>query len=96
MIKSKHNIIVFLFFLIMTNKVHADKFFMMIFKNPGGWKILLMMQWWISKGSISFSEQDGKNIALLSGKVSTENNGGFIQIRKKIENNDLKMHAMSK
>ena len=42
----------------------------------------------VSKGSVSFSEQDGKNIALLSGKVSTENNGGFIQIRKKVSGLD--------
>ena len=86
MIKSKHNIIVFLFFLIMTNKVHADKIFHDDFQNPGGWKYISDdVMGGVSKGSISFSEQDGKNIALLSGKVSTENNGGFIQIRKKLK-----------
>lgn len=91
MIKSKHNIIIYFFFLIMTNKVHADKIFYDNFQNPADWRYISDdVMGGVSKGSVSFSEHDGKNIALLSGKISTENNGGFIQIRKKIENNDLK------
>ena len=62
----------------MQTKFSRDDFFYKIrwlsyISDDNGWSI---------KAAFHFSEQDGKNIALLSGKVSTENNGGFIQIRK--------------
>ena len=37
-----------------------------------------------SSGKVVFRNQNGMNYAHLSGTVTTENNGGFIQIRKKI------------
>ena len=38
-----------------------------------------------SSGKVVFRNQNGMNYAHLSGTVTTENNGGFIQIRKKIK-----------
>ena len=43
----------------------------------------------ISKGGVEFNLVDGDVHALLSGNVSTENNGGFIQIRRELKNIDL-------
>ena len=35
----------------------------------------------ISTGQMTFVTEEGRNHALMTGRVSTENNGGFIQIR---------------
>ena len=43
----------------------------------------------ISDGGVEFNLVDSNVYALLSGNVSTENNGGFIQIRRELENIDL-------
>ena len=43
----------------------------------------------ISKGGVEFNLVDSNVYALLSGNVSTENNGGFIQIRRELKNIDL-------
>ena len=40
----------------------------------------------ISSGQLSFSLDDNANFARMVGKVSTENNGGFIQFRRSIIN----------
>ena len=43
----------------------------------------------VSKGGVEFNSFDNDVHALLSGDVSTENNGGFIQIRRELKNIDL-------
>ena len=43
----------------------------------------------ISDGGVEFNLVDSNVYALLSGHVSTENNGGFIQIRRELKNIDL-------
>ena len=43
----------------------------------------------VSKGGVKFNSFDSDFYALLSGNVSTENNGGFIQIRRELKNIDL-------
>ena len=43
----------------------------------------------ISDGGVEFNLVDSNVYALLSGNVSTENNGGFIQIRRELKNTDL-------
>ncbi len=43
----------------------------------------------VSKGGVEFNLVDGDVHVLLSGNVSTENNGGFIQIRRELKNIDL-------
>ena len=88
--KPKHIFIIYFFFFIMTHQVYADKIFQDNFQNPSDWEYISDdVMGGVSKGSVSFSKHNNESIAILSGKVSTENNGGFIQIRKKIENNNL-------
>ena len=43
----------------------------------------------VSEGGVEFNSFDSDVYALLSGNVSTKNNGGFIQIRKELKNIDL-------
>ena len=43
----------------------------------------------VSEGGVEFNSIDSDVYVLLSGNVSTENNGGFIQIRKELKNIDL-------
>ena len=53
-------------------------------------------------GSIDFSIIEGQSIAHLSGNVSTENNGGFIQFRRNMKGitldgvNNIKIIAKGK
>ena len=35
----------------------------------------------VSRGEVAFEDEGGNAYARMTGKVSTENNGGFIQIR---------------
>ncbi|MHA3976072.1 CIA30 family protein [Halovulum sp. GXIMD14794] len=35
----------------------------------------------VSKGEVNFLQEDGHSFARMTGRVSTENNGGFIQVR---------------
>ena len=37
-----------------------------------------------SSGNVTFSSDTNNNLARLTGNVTTQNNGGFIQIRKKV------------
>ena len=38
----------------------------------------------LSEGRVAFKEDQGEQYAHMTGQVSTENNGGFIQLRKAI------------
>ena len=44
----------------------------------------------VSEGSLSFRNEDSKTFAHMTGAVSTENNGGFIQFRADVKNIDKK------
>ncbi len=43
----------------------------------------------VSEGRVDFEEQDGVPLAHMTGQVSTENNGGFIQVRRDIAKGTL-------
>ena len=44
----------------------------------------------VSEGSLSFNQEDSQTFAHMTGAVSTENNGGFIQFRTDVKNIDKK------
>jgi len=44
----------------------------------------------VSEGSLSFRQEDSQTFAHMTGTVSTENNGGFIQFRTNVKNIDKK------
>ena len=45
----------------------------------------------VSEGSLSFNKEDSQTFAHMTGAVSTENNGGFIQFRTDVKNIDKKL-----
>ena len=40
----------------------------------------------VSRGNLTFLQENGQKYARMSGNVSLENNGGFIQFRRKVTN----------
>jgi hypothetical protein len=44
----------------------------------------------VSEGSLSFIQDESQTFAHMTGNVSTENNGGFIQFRTNVKNIDKK------
>ena len=60
------------------------------FQNPEKWSFVSdKVMGGFSSGKVFFNSKDDKNYAYISGKVSTKNNGGFIQIRRKLNNINL-------
>lgn len=67
----------------MNQKTFAESLYKDNFQDPSQWKFISdNVMGGVSTGSIDFSIIEGQSIANLSGNVSTENNGGFIQFRR--------------
>ena len=65
----------------------AETMFKDNFKDPNNWEYISdNVMGGVSSGKVEYQN----NNAILSGNVSTENNGGFIQIRLNLEKVDLK------
>ena len=73
--------------LILSENVMAEQKLLDDFKNNPAdrWKFIAdTVMGGISSGQLSFSLDENTNFARMIGKVSTENNGGFIQFRRSI------------
>ena len=80
-----------LFLISMTNKTFAGPIFKDNFQDPAQWTYISdNVMGGVSTGSVAYKTDNGASVALLSGNVTTENNGGFIQVRRNISNIDLK------
>ena len=80
----------FIIFLSITNNGWSDTVLKDNFKDLNLWEYIADdVMGGVSDGNVKFQNVDGNNIALLQGNVSTENNGGFIQIRRALRNVDL-------
>ena len=80
-----------LFLISMTNKTFAGPIFKDNFQDPAQWTYISdNVMGGVSTGSVAYKTDNGAPMALLSGNVTTENNGGFIQVRRNISNIDLK------
>ena len=78
------------FLLIMIIQSYSDTILKDNFQNPEKWLFLSdQVMGGVSSGKVFFNSKNDKNYAYLSGKVSTQNNGGFIQIRRKLNNINL-------
>jgi len=61
------------------------------FKNPEKWTFVSdKVMGGVSSGQVLFSSKGDEIFAYIFGNVSTKNNGGFIQIRRKLSNVSLK------
>ncbi|MCB5198663.1 CIA30 family protein [Loktanella sp. TSTF-M6] len=56
------------------------------FQDPDDWRFISdQVMGGVSTGRVDFHAADGRHYATLAGDVSTENNGGFIQIRRDVD-----------
>ena len=81
---------IYLFFFIMTNQVSAEEIFRDDFEDSSKWKFIADdVMGGLSTGSVVYEMEEGTSIAYLNGEVTTENNGGFIQLQRKLKDVDL-------
>ena len=74
----------------MSNKALADVILKDNFQNTGAWEFISdNVMGGVSTGGVVFRPKNENHIALLSGYVSTDNKGGFIQIRRYIRKGEL-------
>ena len=86
----KQIIFLTVFSLLIMQNTNADSLFEDNFQEPGQWKFISdNVMGGLSTGSIVYEMKEGQSIAYLSGDVTTENNGGFIQVRRNLKEIDL-------
>ena len=82
--------IVPLFLIIFISGSNGENILKDDFTNENEWTYIAdNVMGGISDGGVEFNLVDSNVYALLSGNVSTVNNGGFIQIRRELKNIDL-------
>ena len=86
----KNILIVTLLLIIFISRSNGENILKDDFTNENEWTYIAdNVMGGISDGGVEFNLVDSNVYALLSGNVSTENNGGFIQIRRELKNIDL-------
>ena len=86
----KNILIVPLLLIIFISRSNGENILKDDFTNENEWTYIAdNVMGGISEGGVEFNLVDSNVYALLSGNVSTENNGGFIQIRRELKNIDL-------
>ena len=86
----KNILIVTLLLIIFISRSNGENILKDDFTNENEWTYIAdNVMGGISEGRVEFNLVDSNVYALLSGNVSTENNGGFIQIRRELKNIDL-------
>ncbi len=86
----KNILIVPLLLIIFISRSNGENILKDDFTNENEWTYIAdNVMGGISDGVVEFNLVDSNVYALLSGNVSTENNGGFIQIRRELKNIDL-------
>ena len=86
----KQIIFLTVFSLLIMQNTNADSLFEDNFQEPSQWKFISdNVMGGLSTGSIAYEMKEGQSIAYLSGDVTTENNGGFIQFRRNLKEIDL-------
>ena len=85
------NIFKFIFlFFILTQEAVGNTIFKDNFENPKKWQFISdQVMGGISTGKVEFFNENNNLYARLTGNVSTENKGGFIQIKRKLEKSSL-------
>ena len=79
-----------IFFVTISSNNFAETMFKDNFQEPEQWSYVAdTVMGGISTGGVEFKTIEGETIAILTGNVTTENNGGFIQIRRDLRRVDL-------
>ena len=84
------NIFFIIVILSMSFKSHSEIVFTDKFTTDTNWKMITdQVMGGISQGQFNFQKIGYDDAVILTGKVSTKNNGGFIQIRRNLNNVNL-------
>ena len=76
--------------LIITPEALGNTIFKDNFKNPEKWLFISdQVMGGVSSGKVEFININNNLYARMTGNVSTKNNGGFIQVRRKLEKLNL-------
>ena len=76
--------------LSMSFKSHSEIVFTDKFTTNTNWKMITdQVMGGISQGQFNYQKIGNNNAVVLTGSVSTKNNGGFIQIRRNLNNINL-------
>ena len=79
-----------IFFVTISSNNFAETMFKDNFQESNQWNYVTdTVMGGISTGSVEFKTIEGKAVAVLTGNVTTENNGGFIQIRRDLRRVNL-------
>ena len=84
------NIFFIIVILSMSFKSHSEIVFTDKFNTNTNWKMITdQVMGGISQGQFNYQKIGYDNAVILTGSVSTKNNGGFIQIRRNLNNVNL-------
>ena len=65
------------------------------FDDPGTWRFISdQVMGGVSDGGAELRQEDGRSYVALRGEVSTENNGGFLQVRREVDGVPLDTRAL--
>ena len=79
-----------LILIIVMSESLADSVFKDNFQNSEKWSFLTdQVMGGVSSGNVEFISTENNIVVHVTGKVSTENRGGFIQIRRKLNKINL-------
>jgi hypothetical protein len=79
-----------IFFVTISSNNFAETMFKDNFQEPNQWNYVAdTVMGGVSTGGVEYKAIEGKTIAILTGNVTTENNGGFIQIRRDLRSINL-------
>jgi len=90
MIRILRLTILIFFSTIIVENSSAETMFKDNFNDTSQWRYIAdNVMGGISKGSVEFKKIEDSSVAILKGNVTTENNGGFIQIRRDLRDINL-------
>ena len=84
------NIFKFIFLFFLTQEAIGNTIFKDNFDKPEKWQFITdQVMGGVSTGKVEFLNDNNNFYARMRGNVSTENKGGFIQVRRKLEKLNL-------
>jgi len=83
-------ILIVLILILMSFKSKSENIFIDKFKSKVEWELITdQVMGGVSTGKLEYKIIDSNDVAVITGNVSTKNNGGFIQIRRNLKNFNL-------
>ncbi len=84
------NLILIIVYILMCSQSNAEIVFTDKFNEKNEWNFITdQVMGGISTGTYGYEKINNDNILKINGNVSTKNNGGFIQVRRNLNNINL-------